>query len=75
MYDAMKCGGEHTPGGKMDVYRKTPGYYSKCVKEVVEDGGTVWRRVDPIALSPPDYRVGFPWTVKSWEKFWEKQNK
>lgn len=71
MYDAMRCGGEQS-GGKTDVYRKTPGYYSKCVKTALhdDDGTVVWRRVSPASLVPPDYRVGFPWTVKSWDKFW-----
>ncbi|KAG7371811.1 glycerol-3-phosphate cytidylyltransferase [Nitzschia inconspicua] len=73
MYHSIQCGGDQ-PGGKMDVYRKTPGYYSKCVREVLTDGGFIWKRVNPTTLSPPDYRVGFPWTVKSWDKFWGKQN-
>ena len=31
----LKCGG-HLEGGQiMDVYRKTPGYYSRCVKQQV----------------------------------------
>ena len=23
----------------------------------------------------PDFRVGFPWTVKNWDKFWKKHAK
>jgi hypothetical protein len=72
MYDIIKCGGEQ-PGGKVDLYRKSHGYYSKCVKAILDDGSVVWRRISPVSLAPPDYRVGFPWTVKSWDKYWGKK--
>ncbi|KAL3923413.1 MAG: hypothetical protein SGILL_001668 [Bacillariaceae sp.] len=68
-YNALKCGGKE-PGGKADVYRNSGGYYSKCTKHRLDDGSVVWKRTGPMA--PPDYRVGFPWTVKSWDKFWRK---
>jgi hypothetical protein len=53
-----------------DVYRAKDGYYSICRK--VEDGNNseIWQREGP--LLPPDTRMGFPWTVKDWEKCWEK---
>jgi hypothetical protein len=62
----MKCGGEHHSGGKVDVYRQSHGYYGKCVKTTtLENGIVVWTRSSPVSLDPPDYRVGFPWTVTS----------
>jgi hypothetical protein len=71
-YDALRCGGGE-PGGQMDVFRKSPGYYSECVKQTLDDGSIVWNRIRPLSLGLPDYRVGFPWTVKDWDKFWSKQ--
>jgi len=71
MYHSLKCGG-NLPGGQTDVYRKSPGYYSKCVKQVLEDGRIIWKRISPTSLTPPDFRMGFPWTVNSWDKFWRK---
>lgn len=69
MFHSLKCGG-NLPGGQLDVYRKTPGYYSRCEKEILND--TVrWNRSTP--LLSPDGRVGFPWTVKDWDIFWSKK--
>jgi hypothetical protein len=43
----------------------TDGYYSVCS---LNDNGT-WEREGP--LVPPDARMGFPWTVKKWNKLLE----
>ena len=71
MFDALNCGGKHQ-GGQIDVYRRTDGYYSRCRKEQMADGSVVWIREGP--LLPPDSRIGFPWTVQDWDKFWRKKN-
>eukprot|EP00041_Stephanoeca_diplocostata_P027489 m.756519 g.756519 ORF g.756519 m.756519 type:complete len:183 (-) comp23184_c0_seq10:2501-3049(-) len=66
MFHAFKCGGAHK-GGQLDVYRQPPGgYYSRCE---LTDGG--WTRVGDLA--EPDARIGFPWTVKNWEKYLRKK--
>jgi cytidyltransferase-like protein len=72
MYKALKCGGS-VMNGKLDIYRNSPGYYSKCVKKQLDDASVVWERTDPMCLEPPDFRVGFPWTVRSWDRFWRKE--
>lgn len=58
-------------GGQKDVYRASNGYYSCCRKP---PGGDVyqWAREGP--LLTPDARVGFPFTVQDWGKFWTKHN-
>ena len=60
-YHALKDGGGRE-GGQIDVYRRDPGYYQKCVL----DADNKWQRVGP--LLPPDARVGYPWTIKNWYK-------
>ena len=60
-YHALKDGGDRE-GGQIDVYRRDPGYYQKCVL----DADNKWQRVGP--LLPPDARVGYPWTIKNWYK-------
>lgn len=100
MFHELKDGSSQ-PGGQIDVYRKTSGYYSRCTKQTNEsqdrlnntgsssssgsinddttediaDMSSVWKRDGP--LLRPDARVGFPWTVKDWDKFFRKhlQNK
>lgn len=71
-YHALKCGGS-MPGGQKDVYRETDGYYSRCIAKGRENGTVVWEREGP--LLNPDARVGFPWTVVNWEKFWKKKKR
>ncbi|CAJ1937297.1 unnamed protein product [Cylindrotheca closterium] len=83
MFDALACcDGDDNNGGKIDVYRTSKGYYSKCVFQGNNDssfstntisGNTndhhtsgIWERIGP--LLPPDARTGFPWTVKVWKK-------
>jgi hypothetical protein len=73
MYDAIKCGGDQ-PGGQIDVYRRFSGYYSKCIQQKTEDGTVVWNRTEE-SLTAPDFRMGFPWTVKDWDKFWGNKPK
>ena len=58
-------------GGQLDVYRQRDGYYSMCRKIVRDDGIISWERSGPILT--PDARIGFPWTVKDWDKFWRKK--
>ena len=60
MFGKLKCGSEQT-GGWRDVYREKEGYYTHC--ELVDDQ---WIRTEE--LPQPDYRVGYPWTVKEWGK-------
>jgi hypothetical protein len=69
LFDALACGGSEQ-GGQLDVYRNKPGYYSCCRKVEEADGSVSWKREGP--LLPPDARIGFPWTVKDWDKFWKK---
>jgi len=45
-------------------------------------GKTIWSRDEKYLnggssgeFPHPDFRVGFPWTVKNWEKFWKKNTK
>lgn len=59
-YHLLQCGGQR-PGGQLDVYRNSPGYYSCCHQR-----NGVWIREGN--LFKPDARVGFPWTVKDWVK-------
>jgi len=66
LYHALKDGGDEK-GGQLDVYRKTDGYYNRCV--LSEEGE--WERVGPMMV--PDARVGFPWTVANWEKLFAKK--
>ena len=70
-YDAV-VDGSGEPGGKVDVFRKTPGYYSQCRLRSVNDNSE-WERVGP--LLAPDARVGFPWTVSNWERFLADQER
>jgi len=70
VFSALECGG-HLEGGQTDVYRRTPGYYRRCV---LRGGDGAWVFDDKDATrAGPDFRVGFPWTVRNWEKFWKKQ--
>ncbi len=69
VFDKLKDGG-HLEGGQKDVFRETPGYYQVCHKSETGE----WIRDSPV-LQRPDFRVGFPWTVKNWDKFWKKQAK
>ena len=46
----------------------TNNYYMSCRKDPVT--GT-WEREGP--LIKPNARMGFPWTVKDWDKFWANQ--
>ena len=74
MFDALKCGGSH-PGGQIDVYRRSDGYYTSCSRKQHGDGKCTWERMNNSGcLNQPDARVGFPWTVKDWDKFWRKKN-
>jgi hypothetical protein len=66
MYHALCCGGS-APGGQLDVYRQREGYYSKCTRA---EAGGAWAREG--GLLTPDPRIGFPWTVKNWDKFLTK---
>ena len=66
VFDRLRDGG-HLKGGQKDVFRETPGYYHVCHKH--HDG--TWIR-QAGGLERPDFRVGFPWTVKNWDKFWKK---
>jgi cytidyltransferase-like protein len=52
---------------KDSIYRH--GFYSTCR---LNQEQSIWERVEP-ALLLPDARVGFPWTVKDWDKYLEKQ--
>jgi cytidyltransferase-like protein len=70
MFHALKDGSSF-PGGQKDVYRNNDGYYSCCRKEMRGDESVVWNREGP--LLAPDARIGFPWTVKDWDKFWSKK--
>ena len=69
MYHALCCGGKLT-GGQLDVYRQREGYYSRCTRR---EAGGAWEREGP--LLAPDPRIGFPWTVKDWDKFLAKNAK
>ena len=68
LFQVLKCGG-NIPGGQIDVYRKESGYYSSCVQD--ENG--IWTREGH--LLRPDSRVGYPWTVKNWEKVLRQREK
>lgn len=57
-------------GGQKDVYREKDGYYSCCQRHEISGGSVVWTREGP--LLAPDERVGFPWTVKNWDKYMKK---
>ena len=70
LYHSLRCGGKE-PGGQLDVYRNQEGYYSRCTCLKSEGSSQTWRRDGPL-LMIPDARVGFPWTVKSWSKFFAK---
>ncbi len=69
VFEELKDGG-HLEGGQKDVFRETPGYYHVCYKSETGE----WIRENK-ELESPDFRVGFPWTVKNWEKFWKKNAK
>ena len=71
-FESLKDGG-HLEGGQKDVFRATPGYYHACCK--TESGEWIRDTTEQSGLEHPDYRVGFPWTVKNWELFWKKQAK
>lgn len=64
LFRALACGGAQ-PGGQKDVYREKDGYYSSC-RRVNDGDSSLWRREGE--LLKPDARVGFPWTVKKWDK-------
>ena len=54
------------------------GYYNHCSRKQHDDGSCTWEISNSktgASLPPPDARVGFPWTVKDWDKFWSKQTK
>eukprot|EP00934_Nitzschia_sp_Nitz4_P007742 Nitzschia sp. Nitz4//scaffold226_size53432//28383//30972//NITZ4_006701-RA/size53432-augustus-gene-0.62-mRNA-1//-1//CDS//3329542751//7732//frame0 len=70
LYHALQCGGS-VSGGQKDVYRGTDGYYSCCRARKDENGQIVWERQGP--LLQPDARMGFPWTVRNWDKIWKKK--
>lgn len=72
LFNGLKCGSS-VPGGQKDVYRESEGYYSRCRKECKEKNTTKWTREGPLLI--PDARVGFPWTVKDWDKFRRKQQR
>lgn len=72
VFETIKDGG-HLEGGQKDVFRATPGYYHACYK--AESGEWIRDTTQQGDLERPDYRVGFPWTVKDWEIFWKKQAK
>jgi len=83
VFHALECGG-HLEGGQQDVYRATPGYYHRCIRSQESHGDKpTWIRDENCRsgtgkngeLAPPDFRIGFPWTVKNWEKFWKKNTK
>jgi len=61
MFESLDC--------KESQFVKKNGYYSKCVltkdKNITEEKDT-WERSGD--LLSPDGRVGFPWTVKDWNK-------
>jgi len=65
MFHNLQCGG-NIQGGQIDVYRRSPGYYCKCTR-THSINGAKWSRIGP--LPEPDSRVGYPWTVKSWNKY------
>ena len=69
LYNAMVDGGGEEDG-KIDVFRKTEGYYSQCRRKGSKGQ---WERIGP--LLAPDTRVGFPWTVSNWEKLMEQKQK
>jgi cytidyltransferase-like protein len=82
-FHALKCGG-HLTGGQLDVYRKGGGYYSMCtLSSTSEDkkGDTgngcgeaaSWERNGNILK--PDARVGYPFTVKNWDKLIRQRKK
>ena len=80
VWETLRDGGQFE-GGQKDVFRATPGYYHKCVR-CQNTGSTAWIRDASYpsehkgnGLQCPDFRVGFPWTVKNWDKFWKKQAK
>lgn len=70
LFHSLKCGFSAS-GGQKDVYRESEGYYGRCRKEFDENGNAKWTREGPRLT--PDARVGFPWTVKDWDKFRKKQ--
>ena len=77
LYHAMVDGGSEKDG-KMDVFRKTEGYYNQCRLSSREDDNSIsnseqWERIGP--LLAPDARVGFPWTVSNWERLLADQEK
>lgn len=61
-----------TEAGATDCNQLTESYYSVCQK-VTENNVSSWKKRDgPILL--PDARMGFPWTVKSWDKLLESNS-
>lgn len=65
LFGAVKCGGSFA-GGQLDVYRARDGYYSRCRVQQTDGQTAAWERDGN--LQAPDARVGFPWTVKDWDK-------
>eukprot|EP00521_Asterionellopsis_glacialis_P010177 CAMPEP_0195303040 /NCGR_PEP_ID=MMETSP0707-20130614/32149_1 /TAXON_ID=33640 /ORGANISM="Asterionellopsis glacialis, Strain CCMP134" /LENGTH=400 /DNA_ID=CAMNT_0040366473 /DNA_START=9 /DNA_END=1211 /DNA_ORIENTATION=+ len=71
MFHELVCGRSHS-GGQRDVYREKEGYYSVCRREKHTQNGSVWRRDGSLLV--PDARVGFPWTVRNWDKILQKSS-
>jgi cytidyltransferase-like protein len=74
VFDRLSDGG-HQEGGQKDVFRATHGYYNRSRWVPREESGGSWILDASYAgeTNGPDFRVGFPWTVKNWDKFWKKQ--
>jgi hypothetical protein len=73
-FESMRCCSGGSDGGveRLDsLLRDEPGYYSRCRRN---DGVWMLDEDDPTLLCPkPDSRMGFPWTVKNWDKYVKKQ--
>ena len=73
LFDALECGSSHD-GGQKDVYRQRSGYYSMCkLNKNPSKEDLQWEREG--SLPVPDERVGFPWTVRDWNKVMKKVKK
>lgn len=70
MFHTLACGSSR-PGGQLDVYRAKQGYYCHCRKIKISDDRVIWERQFP--LPKPDERIGFPWTIKDWNKVRNKR--
>jgi hypothetical protein len=67
-------GSNHRPSHQHTPPILTDSYYSVCEKVIVNHNNgldstptTTWKKRDGPRLRP-DARMGFPWTVKSWDK-------